>query len=178
VKNKGFSLIELLIVVSLMGIVYGVYFFTTKQNKSDKQFKLETMKSYMIDASKKHGINLKLVYYMDKKVIYLINDKYELLDSIDFDKQITQYILKKNEVLEVAQYNTIEINEEYFEPTFIYEMTNKEIFINMILNNTKNEWLYYDSYFNEKYNKFINQEELINFIKKKDFLPMYAGKAE
>lgn len=161
-----------------MGIVYGIYFFTVQKNKENIAFSLSNVKEYMGNASKKYGNNLKLIYYFDKKVIYLTDNKYKVLDSIDFDEQLTQYLLKKDELLEIAQYKSIEINNDYFEPTFIYTMVDKEIFENLILNNSKNEWLYFDTYFNKSYKKFINEEELVNFIKKKDYLPMYAGKPE
>jgi len=178
VKNKGFSLIELLIVISLMGIVYGLYFFTVGESKKNIPFSIENMKQYLNNASKTYSDRLKLVYYFDKQIIYLVDDKNKLLETIEYKKQLTQYVLKQKELLEVKKYKSIEIDGDYFEPTFIYEKINKDIFANLILNNTKNEWLYFNTYFSDSYDKFKNESELINFIKKKNYLPMYAGKPE
>lgn len=177
-KNKGFSLIELLIVIALMGIVYGIYFFTTKQNKTNIEFSLENIKEYISYASKEYGENLELIYNKDKNIIYLTNSENNILKSINFNKNITQYLLKDNENLEVLRHNKIDIDGNYFEPTFRYKIFKNGTYTNMILNNSKNEWLYFDSYFTDYYYKFINESELINFIKKKDYFPINSGKPE
>ncbi len=177
-KNRGFTLVELLIVVALMAIVYGIYFFTILEKKRNIEFSIKNMKEYLNNASKTYGNRLKLIYYFDEKIIYLANDKSEPLESIDFDKPLTQYILKDDEQLEVKHYKAIEFDDKYFEPTFIYERLGDDLFANIILNNSKGEWLYFDTYFTSIYTKFKDENNLINFIKKKEYLPMYAGKIE
>jgi len=178
VKNRGFTLIELLIVIVLMGIVYSLYFFTKQESKNTVTFTLKNMKEYLRNASVSYGDKLKLIYYFDNKVVYLTDSKNNLLESIDFDQELSEYILKKDEQIDLKHYKPVEIGENYFEPTFIYERLGKDLFSDLILNNKKNEWLYFDTYFNDSFIKFLDENRLINFIKKKDYLPMYAGKVE
>ena len=90
---------------------------------------------------------------------------------------MSQFILKDNELLELKHYKAIEFDDKYFEPTFIFQRVGNDMFSNLILNK-KSEWLYFDTYFTNSYSKFIDENSLINFIKKKDYLPMYAGKIE
>lgn len=177
-KKRGFTLIELMIVLMLMGIVYGIYFFSIVQAKEKVKFSLENMKEYLQNQVKNHSEGLRLVYNFDKKIIYLIDKKKDVLKIIDFDEAVTCYDLKENEQLEVKEYEKVEIDGDYFEPAFIYENIKDDIFSNIILNNTKNQWYYYNSYFGNSYEVLLNQTELIDFIKKKEYLPMYAGKPE
>ncbi len=178
-KKRSFTLIELLIVLVLIGIVYSIYFFTVVKSKTPIPFSLKTMKQYITNSSKVYKKkNLSLIYFFDKKVIYLIDNKNEILETIEFDGQLTTYVLKKDEILDVKQYRAIELDDHYFEPTFIYKKLDKDLYNNLILNTNKDEWYYYNTYFGAPFEKFINQDELILFIKKKDYLPMYAGNPE
>ena len=177
-KKRGFSLIELLIVVMLIGIVYGIYFFTIVESKKPIPFSLETMKKYLKNASKTYGDKLQLIYYFDEKKVYLINSKKELLESIDFEQELTVYQLKQDERIEIKVYKEIEIDDNTFEPTFIYSKTSKEIYDDLIINNENNQWYYFNTYFGNDFEKFINQSDLVSFIKKTQYLPMYAGDPE
>lgn len=177
-RKKGFTLIELMIVLMLMGIVYGIYFYSIVQAKEKVKFSLETMKEYLHNQVKNHSEGLKLVYNFDKQIIYLLDEKKNLLKTIDFDEAVTCYELKENEQLEVKEFEKVEIDGDYFEPSFIYTNLGGDIFSNIILNNNKSQWYYYNSFFGKNYEVFLNQTELIDFIKKKNYLPMYAGKPE
>jgi len=177
-KKRGFSLIELLIVVMLIGIVYGIYFFTIVESKKPIPFSLETMKQYLENASKTYGDKLKLIYYFDGKKVYLLNDKKKILESIDFEEELTEYQLKQNERLEIKTYRAVDIDGNYFEPTFIYNKTSKEIYDDLIINNSNNQWYYFNTYFGDDFEKFINQSDLVSYIKKTQYLPMYAGDPE
>ncbi len=177
-KNKGFSLIELLIVIVLIGIVYGIYFFTVVESKKSVPFAISNMKLYLYNASKTHGEKLALIYNYDEKEVYLLNDNNKLLETIPFNQIITQYILKQNEVLELSYHKSVEVGDNYFTPTFIYKKVSKDVYSDLILNDDKNNWYYFNTYFGDDYNTFVNETDMINFIKKKDYLPMYAGKPE
>jgi prepilin-type N-terminal cleavage/methylation domain-containing protein len=177
-KKRTFSLIELLVVILLVGIVYSLYFVTKKETKKDIPFTLFTMKQFLKEKSIQYKKDLKLIYYYDEKRVYLTDKNNLIYEVIPFDKQVTTYMLKHNEVLEVKVYRNIELDDKYFEPTFIYSKFEKEIYSHLILNTINNKWLYFNSYFGKDVEEFLNETQMIDYIKKKSYMPMYAGKIE
>jgi len=177
VIKKGFTLFELLIVVLLIGIVYGVYFFTANSSEKIITFKLENMRSYIQNQSKLlEKENLKLIYNYDKEIIYLTDEKNIILDAIKFSQHVTQYKLMDKEQLDVMDHIRVELEDENFEPTFIFYKKG-EIYSNIILNRD-NQWIYYNSYFLDESELFINQGDLIDYIKKRLYNPSIVGKIE
>jgi len=179
-NKRAFTVIELLIVLVLIGIVYGVYFYSMVKSKNPIPFGLDNMKQYMKNASKKYDqANLSLIYDFDNERIYLVNDKEKkILESIKFDEDFTLYELQKDENLEVKTYKNIEIDDKYFEPKMIYKNLGENIYSNIILNLKDGSWRYYNSFFGEDYVSFDEETQLIDYIKKTEYLPMSAGKPE
>lgn len=176
--KKGFTLFELLIVVLLIGIVYGVYFFSANGGAKTIPFKIDNMRTYINAQSKLlQKDNLKLIYNFDSEVVYLTDEKNTILQSVKFKQPVTEYKLMDKEQLDVANHIRLELEGETFEPTFIF-FKKGEIYSNIILNTDDNRWIYYNSYFSNESESFINQSDLIDFIKKRDYIPSVAGKVE
>jgi prepilin-type N-terminal cleavage/methylation domain-containing protein len=176
--KKGFSLIELIIVVLLMAIVYGIYFYTIQNPKKDFKLSAETLKAYLNNKSKEYKKEkLKLICNHEDIVCYLFDKDDKLLESVEFDSsKYTAYTLEKDEHLKPEDYVYREMDNIRYMPTFIYERVDDNLFKPLILFSSDNKWIYFDTYFGNM-NEFLNQEELVAYIKKKEYLPMYAGVA-
>ncbi len=176
-KKKGFSLIEILVVLMLISIVYSVYFYSQQKTNPTLEYTLLDMKHYMNIQSKKYETPLKAIYSNDEKKVFITDHQYNLLETIAIDLFVTQYILKENEELEVADYKPVQIGDWYTTPSFIMTQYTKNIFSNIVLlQNSK--WIYFNSHFGNPYEIFDTQQELIDFAKKKEFIPAYAGDIE
>jgi len=176
--KKAFTLIELLIVVLLISIAYGIYFFSAKKQDTTKEFSLYHIKSFMNLKAKKYGDKLTLICDNDTQTCYLLNDKKKILEEVKLKQKIETFLLKKDEILEPTEYKHIALSDKiYFRPSLIFKKLNKTVFETLIYYNAGNQWVYVSPYFNDT-KKFINKEELISYIKKRSYLPMYAGIAE
>jgi len=176
--KRAFTLIELMIVVLLMSIVYGIYFFTINRANDEKNFSFFNVKTYLNAKAKVYGESLTLIYNKDAKLCYLIDKNQKIVEEFEFKKNIKAFVLKENEELETLRYKYIELeNGAYFEPTFIFKKLNKVQFETFIYYNEAGKWVYISPYFDDT-KEFINKEELVSYIKKKDYLPMYGGLAK
>ncbi len=178
VKNKAFTLIELMIVVLLISVVYGIYFFTISKSAKQEKFTLIKIKRYLDIKAKDYGHKLTLICNRDGKICYLLNSKREILEDFEFNSNFKVFTLKKDEELEPVTYKSIELtNEIYFEPSLIFKKLNQVQYESLIYYTSEDKWVYINPYF-ESYNEFINKEELLSYIKKKQYLPMYSGLAK
>ena len=176
--RKAFTLIELLIVVLLIGIVYGLYFFTISKKNDVKKFKLFEVKEYMNTQAKEYGDKLTLICDNDDKICYILNEKKEIVKEIEFLEEVSVYLLKQDEQLEPARYKSIELTDKiYFRPNLIFKKLNEREFETLIYYTKNQKWVYVSPYFNDT-KEFENQEDIISYIKKREYLPMYAGLAE
>ena len=176
--RRAFTLIELLIVVLLMTIIYGIYFFSAKKHVDTKEFSLFHVKAFMNEKAKKYGDKLTLICDNDAQMCYLLNDKKKIVEDIALKQKIVTYALKKDEILEPVEYKNIELGDKlYFRPSLIFKKLSKTEFQTLIYYNSDNKWVYISPYFNDT-KAFINKEELVSYIKKRSYLPMYAGVAE
>ena len=176
--KKAFTLVELLIVVLLISIVYGIYFFTETNRNDTKKFSLFHAKEFMNLKAKRYGNKLTLICDNDSMSCYLLNNKKEILEKFKLDQKVKTFLLKKDEILEPTEYKNIELSDTiYFQPSIIFKKLTKTKFETLIYYNSDNKWVYISPYFNDT-KEFINKEEIISYIKKKTYLPMYAGLAE
>ena len=173
--KKAFSLIELLIVILLIGITYGIYFYTYSPNVSQPELKIRNLKEFLNFYSKEHGDILSLICDSSDKICYLLNKDEEVIDNFVFEEDVVVYTLKEKEYLEPIYYNDIELDGNRFEPSLIFKRIGKELFTNLIILKENDDWIYISPYFDDEMNTFINQEEIITYIKKRDYLPVYAG---
>lgn len=176
--RKAFTLIELLIVVLLIGIVYGVYFFTIAKNANVKEFSLFNVKEYMNTQAKIFGDVLTIICDNEKEICYLLNEKKEIVDEFEFKEEVKTFIIKEDELLEPIRYKNIELSEKiYFEPDLIFKRLSARQFETLIYYTKNSTWVYVSPYFDDT-TEFINKEEIISYIKKREYLPMYSGLAE
>ncbi len=176
--RKAFTLIELLIVVLLIGIVYGIYFYTIAKNANVKDFSLFKVKEYMNSQAKTYGEVLTIICDNEKEICYLLNEKREIVDEFEFKEQVRTYTIKENELLEPVRYKNIELTSTlYFQPDLIFKRLSKRQFETLIYYTDNSTWVYVSPYFDDT-KEFINKEEIISYIKKREYLPMYSGLAE
>jgi len=176
--KKAFTLIELLIVVFLISIIYGIYFFTAKKREDTKEFSLFHVKEFMNIKAKKYGDKLTLICNNETQTCYLLNNKKELVEEFELDKKVKTFLLKKDEILEPIEYKNIALSDKiYFRPSLIFKKLSKTEFETLIYYNSDSKWVYVSPYFNDT-KEFINKENIISYIKKRSYLPMYAGIAE
>ena len=176
--RKAFTLVELLIVVLLISIVYGLYFYTVKNADDAVPFKLFDVKSFMDMKAKKHGDKLTLICSNDKKNCYLLDADAKLVDEFELDEKIETYILRGDETLEPTHYKNMEVSDTlYFEPNLIFKRFKSGLFQTLIYYTRDQKWVYVSPYFDDT-KEFINKEEIISYIKKKEYLPMFGGLAE
>lgn len=178
IRQKAFTLIELMIVVLLISIVYGIYFFTVSKSARQDKFSLIHVKKYLSLQSKDYGDKLTLICNRDGKICYLLNSKKEIVDEFEFNSSHKVFTLKKDEELEPVLYKSIELSKDiYFEPSLIFRKLNNVQFESLIYYTSADKWVYINPYFEDS-KEFINKEELISYIKKKEYLPMYSGLAK
>ena len=178
IKKRAFTLIELMIVVLLISVVYGIYFFTISKSAKEEKFTLLNIKKYLSLKSVDYGDKLTLICNDVGKICYVLDSKKEIVEEFDFDKNIKVFTLKKDEELEPTVYKNIELTKTiYFQPSLIFKQLSPSEFETLIFYTSDDKWVYINPYFNGT-NEFINKEELISFIKKKDYLPMNAGLAK
>jgi len=172
--KKGFTLIELMIVVVLLGVVYSVYFFTGAKHTTQKEreFSIRQARYFL----KKNEM---LLCSRDKELCYLLDSKRKLLKTFPFLNEITQYTLTTDEILEVSTFNPIELDDNiYFTPTLVYKKNIYNMPSLLIYYDEKQMlWVYISPYLGTA-KEFKNQEELIRYITKKDYLPKNKGLAE
>ncbi len=176
--KKAFTLIELMIVVLLISLVYGLYFYTIKKAKKEEVFTLLNVKSYLNTKAKIYGDELTLICSEDSGDCYLLDAKKEIKEEFKIDKKVKIFILLNDEDLEPARFKHIELSDDlYFEPMLIFKKLTKELFETLIYNTDEGKWVYVSPLFDDT-QEFLNKEELISYIKKKEYLPGKAGLAE
>jgi len=167
----AFTLIELIVVVLLISIVYGIYFFVAPSHKDVKVFSLDTMKEYLQEKQT-------IVCNEDKELCYILDANYNVVDKVEFKNKIKVYFLTPDERLELFRYTDIEIDKDYFTPSLIFKKLTDDLTQNLIyFDNVKNKWVYISPYIGNM-QEFDNKEEIISFIKKRSYLPMESGLAE
>ncbi len=175
--RKAFTLIELLIVVLLISIVYGIYFFTIAKAGDVKKFSLFEVKKYLNKKAKLYGEKLTLICSNDESTCYILDNKKEIVEDFEFEQKIKVFLLKDDEELEPARYKNIELSDSiYFEPSIIFKKLSKTHFETLIYY-SDNKWIYVSPYFDDT-KEFINKEDIISYIKKREYLPMYSGFAQ
>nr|WP_275847929.1 hypothetical protein [Sulfurimonas sp. SAG-AH-194-I05] len=128
--------------------------------------------------AKVHGERLTIICHNDKEICYLLNAKKEIVEDFEFKEKIKTFLIKEDEILEPTRYQNIELTEEiYFEPTLIYKRLSPRLFETLIYYTSENTWVYVSPFFDDT-KEFINKEEIISYIKKREYLPMYSGLAE
>jgi hypothetical protein len=161
-----------------MSIVYGIYFFTVTKSNDSKKFKLFEVKKFMNTKAKVHGNQLTLICNNDSELCYLLDAKKNIVEEFDLDEKVKTYILKKDELLEPTRHRNIELsNNLYFEPSIIFKRFKNGLFETLIYYTTNDKWVYVSPYFDDT-KEFINKEDIISYIKKRDYLPMYSGLAQ
>ena len=81
IKKRAFTLIELMIVVLLISVVYGIYFFTISKSAKEEKFTLQNIKKYLSLKSVDYGDKLTLICSDIGKVCYLLDSKKEIVDD-------------------------------------------------------------------------------------------------
>lgn len=176
--KKSFTLIEMLIVVLLVSIAYGLYFFTISHKEKENRFSFFKVKEFLNNEAKKYGDRLTIICDGDHKICYLLDAKQKIIKNFKFHENIKPFLLKQEEVLEPITYKNITLNDDlYFTPTLIFKKLAHEQFQTLLYYTQDAKWVYISPYFNDT-KEFINKEELISYIKKRDYLPMYAGIAK
>ncbi|NOQ31178.1 MAG: prepilin-type N-terminal cleavage/methylation domain-containing protein [Helicobacteraceae bacterium] len=177
IQKRAFTLIELLIVIIIISLIYAVVFdnFLKKKGEVDT-LSIRTIKAYMNkEAEGKKGIT-SLVCSSSLKKCFLLNNG-EIITQNDFDKKYELYYLKASEEIFRSELPFVDIDNEEFKPSFIVNRYENGVFSPTILKNEKEQWFYITSYF-ENYKEFDSQVELIEFIQKKEYLPMNVGHAD
>ena len=169
----------MLIVLLLVSIVYGIYFFTISSSAKEKKFSLLKVKEFLNNEAKEHGDKLTVICDGGHKICYLLNSKQKIIKDFKFKENVKTFLLKQDEVLEPVEYKNIELSDDvYFRPTLIFKKLTHEQFETLIYYNTDDEkWVYISPYFDDV-KEFINKEAIISYIKKRSYLPMYAGLAK
>ncbi|MBL0707964.1 MAG: prepilin-type N-terminal cleavage/methylation domain-containing protein [Sulfurimonas sp.] len=176
--KKAFTLIELLIVVLLISIVYGIYFYTMSKNAKVDKFSLFEVKKYLNSKALVYGDKLSLVCSNDEQTCYILNDKKELVEELAFKEKVKTFFLQKDETLEPILYKNIEIGSSiYIKPDLIFKRLSKREFEVLVYYTSDDKWVYVSPYFDDT-KEFINQEDIVSYIKKREYLPMYSGLAE
>ncbi len=176
--RKAFTLIELMIVVLLISLVYGLYFYTIKKEKVEDKFSLFKIKTYLNTKAKKYGDKLTLICSEDSKDCYLLDSKQKIVEEFEIDERVKVFVLKDDEKLEPNRYRSIELTKKlYLEPMLIFKKLTKELFETLIYYKDDGKWVYVSPYFDDT-KEFLNKEEIISYIKKREYLPMYSGLAE
>ncbi|MEA1956664.1 MAG: type II secretion system protein [Campylobacterota bacterium] len=169
--KKGFTLIELIIVVLLISIVYGLYFFTASKKQDEKKFSLRDAKNFLASEQT-------LICNEQDKLCYILNNKQEIINKVEFNEKIQVFLLKDDEQLDLVRYKNIELkNNIYFTPSLIFKKLTDDISQTLIYQTDKGIWIYISPYF-DNIKEFSNKEEIVSFIKKRDYLPMIAGVSE
>ena len=89
--KKAFTLIELLIVVFLIGIVYGIYFYTVAKNADVDKFSLFKVKEYLNTKAKTYGDKLTLICSNNNEICYLLDEKKDIVDEFKFKEKIKTF---------------------------------------------------------------------------------------
>ncbi|WP_455756680.1 type II secretion system protein [Sulfurimonas sp.] len=176
--KKAFTLIELLVVVFLISIVYGIYFYTVAKNSRVEEFSLFKVKEYLNLQAITHGDKLTLICNNDNEICYLLNEEKKIVEEIEFKEKVKVFLLKDDEILEPARYKSLELSDDiYMLPDLIFKKLNKRQFETLIYYTSDSKWVYVSPYFDDT-QEFINKEDIISYIKKRYYLPMYSGLAD
>jgi len=176
--KKAFTLIEMLIVLLLVSIIYGIYFYTMSSSAKEKKFSLLKVKEFITNEAKEHGDKLTLICDGGHKICYLLNAKQEIVKDFKLKENVKTFLLKQDEVLEPIEYKNIELSDAiYFRPILIFKKLTHEQFETLIYYTDDEKWVYISPYFDDA-KEFLNKEDIVSYIKKRDYLPMYAGLAE
>ncbi|MDA3909706.1 MAG: hypothetical protein PF437_11525, partial [Sulfurimonas sp.] len=98
--------------------------------------------------------------------------------DFNFKENVKVFLLKQDEVLESREYNNIELSDSiYFRPTLIFKKLTHDQFETLIYYTDEGKWVYISPYFDDA-QEFVNKEDIISYIKKRYYLPMYSGLAK
>lgn len=147
------------------------------KSAKEKKFSLIKVKEYLKQENKEYGDRLTIICG-ESKTCYLLNAKKKIIKEIELQQKVKTFLLKRDEILEPTRYRNITLTDAlYFQPTLIYKQLSSTQFETLIYYTEDSKWVYISPYFDDA-KEFINQEDLISYIKKRDYLPMYAGVAK
>ncbi|BDY13452.1 prepilin-type N-terminal cleavage/methylation domain-containing protein [Hydrogenimonas cancrithermarum] len=173
----AFTLIELLIVLLLMGIVYGIA-FNTVMPKSPAEAAREELSLRTIDTLFKTSPNYKkraMTLYCSESKKCRLTAEGELLSVFSLRETGIAYRLNPDETLQSIDYPHIKIGTDEFRPSFAVRCRKDGFFDPQIIR-VGERWLYIHPY--EKPRFFDDPVALVSAIRQSDYLPDRAGYAQ
>jgi prepilin-type N-terminal cleavage/methylation domain-containing protein len=175
--KPAFTLIELLIVLLLMGILYGIAFNAvlpkSSKNQKQEELSLRTIDRLFKDSPHYRKESLTL-YCTESKECYLVSQG-KILSTISLKQSGIAYRLNPDETLQSIDYPHIKIGTKEFRPTFTIHCRQDGYFNPQIIR-VGERWLYIHPY--KKPQFFNDPVEMIATIRQSDYLPDKAGYAQ
>ncbi|WP_456323378.1 prepilin-type N-terminal cleavage/methylation domain-containing protein [Hydrogenimonas sp.] len=176
--NRAFTLIELLIVLLLMGIVYGIAFNTVMPKspahaKSRKELSLRTI-DVVFKTSENYKKSAMTLYCSESKKCRLTAEG-KLVSSFSLRKTGTAYRLNPDETLQSIDYPHIKIGTDEFRPSFAIHCRKDGFFDPQIIR-ADERWLYIHPFKKPRF--FKDPVALVGEIRQNDYLPDRAGYAQ
>ena len=175
--NKAFTLVELLIVLLLMGIVYGIAFDTilkkTPKIEGEASLSLATIDQVFKDspAYGKQRIDL---YCSDKMRCYLTVDG-NVTTTFELLEPVVAYRLNPDETLQTVDYPHMRIGKEEFAPAYILSCRKNGLFVPAILRSI-DTWYYFHPIHGMR--TLDDAVTMISAMRQSDYLPDKAGYAQ
>ncbi len=176
-RNRAFTLVELLIVLLLMGIVYGIAFNTvlgkTSKEKGEEGVSLATIDRVFKEspAYKSKRIDL---FCSDRMKCYLSVEG-NVTTTFDLMQPVVAYRLNPDETLQIVDYPHIRLGREEFSPAYILSCRKNGLFVPAILRSV-DTWYYLHPFLGMK--TFSDSVSMVSFIRRSDYLPDKAGYAQ
>lgn len=175
--RPAFTLIELLIVLLLMGIIYGIA-FNTVLGKSPKERAEEGISLATIDRifreSPAYGKKRLDLYCSEKMVCYFTVDG-DVTTSFQLFQPAVAYKLNPDETLQSIDYPHMRIGKEEFAPAYIFSCRENGLFVPAIVRSV-DVWYYLHPILGMK--RFDESISMISFMRRSDYLPDVAGYAQ
>ncbi len=175
-KARAFTLIELLIVLLLMGIIYGIAFNTalpgtTKTVPDTLSFKnIDTL----FKSSSLYRASDLILYGTENGKAYLTADN-KILETVDLPETGSGYRLNPDETLQRIDYPHIKIGSKEIRPIFSIRCRKDGLFDPQIILSGE-KWLYIHPYDPPAF--FDNPVEMIDAMRQSAYLPDRAGYAQ
>ncbi len=173
----AFTLVELLIVLLLMGIVYGIAFDTFLPKSPEENMKegltLKTVDT-LFRQSPLYGTSEMTLYCTESGDCYLTSGG-KVTERVSVQNPGIAYRLNPDETLQRIDYPHIRLGRDEFRPMFLVRCREDGLFEPQIIR-VGERWLYIHPYLPPRF--FDDVTTLVGSMRQSDYLPDRAGYAQ
>jgi prepilin-type N-terminal cleavage/methylation domain-containing protein len=174
--KQGFTLVELLVVLLLMGMIYAIAFNSFMPTSAKESAKRPTLLSVanVFRDSPLYRHSEMILYGLRNGDCLLVSDE-KIVRRFHLSESGTGYRLNPDETLQEIDYPHVKVEREEFIPLFTLRCRADGYLDPQILL-SGDTWIYLHPYLPPK--KFENPSAMVAFIRQSDYLPDKAGYAQ